>query len=149
MRWSCPTHECAICMGRVPALHLHRGCTRGHHVCRTCHTQWRPRHEACLICTPHMEGDGASEDEDEGEDVDPLPGCVRRILLPDMCPCNLLLVMMCAIVFKGVACGVLAARQVPAPTWARLDDPRIALWLAEGICTAFFLGCVEYAWYGS
>ncbi len=97
---------------------------------------------------PHMEGDGVGDEQGEGGDVDPLPGCIRLILLPNMCPCNVLLVMMCAIVFKGVACGVLAVRQMPAPTWARLDDPRIALWLAEGICTAFFLACVEYAWYG-
>ena len=65
-----------------------------------------------------------------------------------MCPCNLLVVMLCAIVFKGVACGVLAAKKMSAPTWARLDDPRIALWLAEGTCTALFFVFVEYAWYG-
>ena len=65
-----------------------------------------------------------------------------------MCPCNLLFVMMGAIVFKGVCCGVLAARQLPAPTWARFDDPRIVLWLGEGMCTVLFFVFVEYAWYG-
>lgn len=145
--------ECAICTETVLVRELQHGCARGHHVCHACHAQWRPHDEACLICIPYVEGDGAIshrvEDAEEEEWRGDFPGCIRRILLPYLFPCNMLFVCLCAMVFKGVTYGVLAARQeLPAPAWARFDDPRITLWLVEGMCTAFLLVVVEYAWYG-
>ena len=107
---------------------LQHGCVRGHHVCHACHAQWRPHDEACLICIPYVEGDGAfsnrvedAEEEEEEEQRGDFPGCIRRILLPYLFPCNMLFVFLCAMVFKGVTYGVLAARQeLPAPAWAWL-----------------------------